>query len=390
MRRAWRACGPLAAVMALGGWGNARAQAPEPALGAAPRLPRWTLALGVQEAWDSLGQTDATVEAGRLATRVNGALTHARAGRRGELSLSGRGSGWLYEGDTAQTRLTHELALAAGTRLGSRLRLSVSEALRSDYTDEDPLLLDEGTVLERVSSRTNSAHAGLTYTLSPRTELTGAVRHEVWRFDSQDLIGRSRLAVLAGVRQLVKRNGSLSFDYLGELRSAAGQDGQTHRLSLGVAHQWRGRTGLSASAGAQRLERLDTGDTHLEPYGSAGVWWRGRAGSADLRYEHGITQSYRSIREQRSDTVVFSLARNLGRRLAASASSSLSSRRALDGGATERTRMQRHGAALVFDTGKGFTLGAEYAYLQGRDEGIALGRERHRVSASLSYGHRWR
>jgi hypothetical protein len=286
--------------------------------------------------------------------------------------------------------VTHELALAAGTRLGTRLRLTVSEALRSDYTDEDPLLLDEGTVLERVSSRTHTAQVGLGYTVSSRSELTGSVRHEVWRFDADDLIDRSRLAALAGMRRLLKRNGSVSLDYLGERRSAAGRDGQTHRLSVGATHQWRGRTGLSASAGAQRVQRLDTGEMHLEPYGSAGLWWRGRAGSAALRYEHGMTQSYRSVREQRSDTVVFTLARSLGRRLAASASSSLSSRRALDGEVAEHTRMQRHGAALAFDTGRGFTLGAEYAYLQGRDGGAREERRRHRVSASVSYGHRWR
>src|SRR5688572_20999946 len=126
------------------------------------RPPRWALALGVQEAWDTRGLTDALEGPGQLATRFNGAPAHARS-----------------------------------------LRLSVSDVLRSDYTDEDPLLLDEGTVLRRVSSRTNSAHAGLSYALSARTELSGSVRHDVWRFDSEEFIGRSRLGMLAGIRRQV-------------------------------------------------------------------------------------------------------------------------------------------------------------------------------------------
>jgi hypothetical protein len=103
-----------------------------------------------------------------------------------------------------------------------------------------------------------------------------------------------------------------------------------------------------------------------------------------------MSQSYHSIREQRSDTMILSLSRNLGRRLAASASSSVSWRRALDNDVTEHTLMQRHGAALMFDTGGGFTLGADYSYRQGGDEGVDVEPGRHRVSASLSYGHRWR
>jgi hypothetical protein len=387
VRHGWRERAAFSVLIAVTGHAEARAQAPTAAL---PRPPRWVLGIGVQEAWDSRGLTDAIAGAGRLATRLNGSLTHARSGRRGELTIGGRGSGWLYQGGSQRARLTHDLSVAAGTRLGSRLRLSVSEVLRSDYTDEDPLLLDEGTVLRRVSSRTNSAQAGLSYTLSARSELSGSVRHEVWRFDSDDLIGRSRLGVLAGIRRQVKRSGGLVLDYLGELRTAEGQNGQAHRLSLGWYHAWRGRTGVSASAGAQRLERLDTASSHLEPYGAAGAWWRGRAGSAALRYEHGMAQSYRSIREQRSDTVALSLSRSLGRRLSTSLASTWSLRQALEGTGREDSRMQRHSAAVAFDTGKGLSLGVEYAYLDGTDEIVESRRQRHRVAASLSYGHRWR
>jgi hypothetical protein len=359
-----------------------------PAPAAVDQPPRWSFTLGVEEDWDSRPQLGA-VGSGRFATQLSADLAHTRRGRRGTLTLGAWGSGWLYEGGE-EVQLTYQGSLSGGLRVGPRLWLTAQEAFRTDYTDEDPSLLEEGTVLPRVVMRTNNAQAGLSFALSKRTELTASVRHEMTDFDTPLLIGRSSLGVQGGLYRQVTRSGRAWLDYLGELRTASGETGGSHRAAVGWQQGREGRSGGSAAVGAQLLERLDTGQTHVEPYGSAGVWWRGRAGSLTLRYEHGVTLSYRVLSEQASDMASLSASRSLGGGVNASVYTSYSIRQNLNEAGAEDTHMQRYGAALGFDGGKGLTASVDYSYYRYAEDEVGPRQGRHRVGASLQYGRRWR
>jgi opacity protein-like surface antigen len=376
-----------AVLLALVSAPVAFAQTPSGTATAQTQAPRWALSLGAQETWDNWVRLDEP--SGRLATRLTAELEHTRRGRRGALTLGGWGSGWFYQG-AGGSELTYEGSLSGDFRFGSRLRMSVAEAYRTDYTDEDPLFLAEGTVLPRVVSHTNNAQLDLTFALSPRTQISGGIRQELVNFDTEALVGRSNVGVVGDFRRQVTRTGSAVLEYFGEMRSAEGQWGQSHRASIGWEQARTGRAGGHAALGAMRLTRLDTGEAHVEPYGSASAWLRGRAGMLTLRYEHGVALSYTSVREQRTDMASLAATRSLGRHFSASLFSSYSVRQDLGDTEAEDFHMQRYGAGLAFDGGKGLTVGVDYSYYRYAENEAGPARGRHRVSAALQYGRRWR
>jgi hypothetical protein len=284
--------------------------------------------------------------------------------------------------------LTYDGALEGTHRLGRRTMLTVVDTAYVSYTDEAPLLLDEGTILPRVLSRTNRAQIGLAFERWRRTGISVALRHEIWDFEREAFVGRSTLSGLVSARRQLTRGHGLGLSYLGQARWAAGRFAEGHRLSLGWDGALHASFRADAAVGIQELNRLD-GGSHFEPYTSAGFQWGGDPSSLGVRYEHGVALSYTSTIEERRDTGIVSGRLRLTRRLSLGLSSTYSLRQDLDRSSTRR-RLQRHAAGLGFDLGAGLALALNYSYRLQTEEGPDPRRDRHRLGVSVSYGHRWR
>jgi hypothetical protein len=274
-------------------------------------------------------------------------------------------------------------------QLGSRLRLSVSDNVHADYSDESPLLGGEGTVLPLVLTRENSARAELAYRWSTRTALTSALRHDVVGFDSESLVDRSTASLETRLRRQLGRSQTVTLDHDFQLRAAGGRRGASHRFSGGWTGTRQARHTLSLQLGVERQELLAGTGTRTRPYGAAAATARGRRSALSLRYEHGLTPSYESLDDRAADTVAVACSSTLWRRLAADVSTSYSLRRAAQEG-LETDHMLRLGTGLSLGFRSGAELSSRYTFQSRRRTAAEPLLSRHRVELSVAFARLWR
>ena len=353
-------------------------------------VPRWTLRVSAQESWDSAARAVGSQPDVHYLGRLRLGIAHGRGGRRAQLLVSGQAATTFAQQELSVDRFAYDASVQGTVQLGPRLRLSVSDNLHADYSDESPLLGSEGTVLPLVLTRENTARAELVYRWSARTSLTSALRHDLVGFDSGTLIDRSSGSLTTRVRRLVGRSQGLTLDHVFSVRAAAGRRAPSHRLSGGWEGTRHARQTLALELGVERQELLSGTGSRTRPYGAVAATARGRRGALSLSYEHRLTPSYESLDDRAADTVALGGSATLWRRLAANVSTSYSLRRAAAAG-LGADHMLRAGAGLSLGFRSGAELSSRYSFHSRRR---ALGPEprlsRHRVELSVAFARLWR
>jgi hypothetical protein len=351
-------------------------------------VPRWTLRVSAQESWDSEPRAVGTLPGVHYLGRLRLGVSHGRGGRRAQLLVSGQAATTFAQQEFSVDRFAYDGSAQGAVQLGARLRLSVSDNVHADYSDESPLLGGEGTVLPLVLTRENTARAELAYRWSARTSLTTALRHDLVGFDSDALIDRSSGSLTTRLQRQVGRAQGLTLDHVFQVRSAAGRRAQSHRLSGGWNGTRHARQTLSLELGLERQELLSGTGTRTRPYGAVAATARGTRGAVSLSYEHGLTPSYESLDDRAADTVALAASSILWRRLAANVSTSYSLRGAAAAD-LPTDHMLRAGAGLSLGFRSGAELSSRYSFHSRRRTAAEPGVKRHRVELSVAFARLW-
>ena len=352
-------------------------------------VPRWTLRVSAQESWDSAARAVGSLPAVHYLGRLRLGVAHGRGGRRAQLHFSGQAATTFAQEEFSVDRFAYDGTVQGAVQLGSRLRLSASDSVHADYSDESPLLGGEGTVLPLVLTRENTARAELAWRWSARTSLATALRHDLVGFDSDSLIDRRSGSLTTRWRRQAGRSQELTLDHVFQVRMAAGRRAPSHRLSAGWEGTRHARQTLSLRAGVERQQPLSGTGTRTRPYGAVAATVRGARSALSLSYEHALTPSYESLDDRAADTVALAGSSTLWRRLAANVSTSYSRRGTGEDGLSA-DHMLRAGAGLSLAFRSGAEVSSRYTFQSRRRTlGLEPRLSRHRVELAVAFARLW-
>jgi len=350
----------------------------------------WTGNVAAQGSWNS-NPRSATLGQDGYVESLGVGLGYTLNSPRSQVEFAAQGLGLLHQGTGRTDRFNYTGMLNVSRQATPRLALQFSEAVVSTYSQHSPFLAADGLVYGLVLYRTNHLSGGMTYRLTPRTNLSVTARHDWVRFDSSaNLVGGWQFTTGASLGRQMTAVDSLSLSYSfrhSRYQSGSRRNTDTHTLMTGWTRRLSERFALSASAGASQVNFVGF-NSRYGLVAKAALSAQLRTGSVSLRYEHGTSQAYGFGRDRLFDVVGLAHSRSLGRRLSATVSGVYGRSRDLFD-PTWGYDTQNYSLGLQYAAGRQWTLGAGYGWIY-RDYVSVVPRSSHIVNASCSYGWQWR
>jgi hypothetical protein len=157
--------------------------------GAPPDKP-WSLTAGALETYDdNPGLTTQATQS--FGTALQGGLSRDWRLQRGDIKLSGNANQIFYSETPALNNFGFLVGATASYRITRRLSWNAGDGASSSYAQDSTVLTEAGVVLPRVVTHTNTASTGLSYALSPTTQIGGSAALQNVTFDSSELAGAS-------------------------------------------------------------------------------------------------------------------------------------------------------------------------------------------------------
>jgi hypothetical protein len=189
---------------------------------------------------------------------LNGALTRSIKNSRGDVSLSARTHGYVYNEQTQYNSLNGDIRLNGQQRLGRTTTGRLDLSLASDQSFNSSILIDQGVLLPATRVLTYSGAAELAVQTSERTTLRANFLADRSDFpDSAGLQASTRLRMSADLNRRVGQRDSLALVYSAEMAGAAApaQDASapslwSHYLSSQWSHQFSSRSAILLEAGS--------------------------------------------------------------------------------------------------------------------------------------------
>jgi hypothetical protein len=189
-----------------------------------------------------------------------GLARHFRSPR-GEVTLRGRSTGYLYDSLDQFNRVEAAASLEGDWRLSPRTRASLIARFGYNHSDSSRVLDDQGVFLPLVRTYTYSAAAGIAQQLGRRSTLRLEARALRVDFDSDSFVNGDSLRVSAGLDRRLGSRDTLGLVYSIE-RARGRRDIDTHFGSLRWTRSWRstalllqGGASFTDQAAAAELER---------------------------------------------------------------------------------------------------------------------------------------
>jgi hypothetical protein len=250
----------------------------------------WSLSAGVNESYeDNVQLTDGG--SGALGSAIHGALARDWAlGRgRGNFRLSGDASQTFYRDEPNLNQFSYGGNLAVSYAITRRLAWTLGDSVSQGYAQDATVLTDQGVVLPKVLTRTNSASTQFAYELSPRSQMQFGLAAQQVSFTTSDFVGGSAYST------------RLSYSHQVGMAQRIGLAGDYQQsTTLGTTE-----TNLSVQGTWQRPIGRDAGLT-----ASAGVRPYTVSGSTGYRFAPTVTAGL-STHVRQTDTVAVSYARTI-------------------------------------------------------------------------------
>jgi len=350
----------------------------------------WNGNVGLQGSWDS-NPRSSTLGQQSYVESLGVGLGYTLNRPRSHVEFAARGMGLLNQGTARTGHFNYTGMLNVSRQATPRLALQFSEAVVSTYSQGAPFLAADGLLYPLVLSRTNNLSSGMTYQLTPRTNLSVTARHDWVGFDSSaSLLGGWQLTTGASLGRQITAVDSLSLSYSfrhSRVQGGTNRNTDTHTLMTGWTRRLSERFAVSASAGASQVNLVGF-DPRYGIVANAALTAQLRTGSVSLRYGHGMGQAYGFGRDRIFDLVGLAHSRSLGRNFSATVSGVYGRSRDLFD-PTFGYDTQSYSLGLQYVAGRQWTLGAGYRWLY-LDQVVVAPSSSHIVSASLSYGWQWR
>ena len=228
--------------------------APVAALYADTRIRPWEYGLALGAGWQDNVEFASDAAAGDYTGVLLAGLSRFFRGPRGRLTITGVGTGQVYQ-TLDQFNRANALADINGlSRLSTRTRISMSAGFAYSHSVSSRILGDQGVLLPLVRTKSYRAAVGLTRQLGRRSTLRLGARGLRVEFDSDDLVNGDSLRLFAGLGRRFGRRDALSLAYSIE-RARGRSDIDTQFGSLQWTHNWR-RTALLLEGGASYTEQV--------------------------------------------------------------------------------------------------------------------------------------
>jgi hypothetical protein len=381
----------LLALAATPATAQDRAVVQDPGLVKVPNaisLP-WAFSLAYAHGFDDNPRFESPAVGAGWTGRVFGGLTHRRLRPRSEITLDGRGSGYVLRDPALGDRVTYSASGTGSFDLDPRLHATLAESWQNNYADEATALALQGVLLRTILARSNFADGTLAYRVAERTTLTAEARHETVGFHpAGTLFGYTRLTGTLGATRRLTAHDAVSVTAAFQQRSARGRQGRGVAAGGGWERGFGARVSARLTAGLQRFDTLATGARRTQPYATALVEGRYRHRLFTADYSHTLTPGYEDGRDRILDLVSLAGVDNFGPRLAVFASVSGGRRRDLDPTGL-RTLMLRTSAGLSVRIARRLEARLTHTYERNRDREPLVVRTRQRADVSLGYRREW-
>jgi hypothetical protein len=197
----------------------------------------WSMTVGLNETYEDNVQLTAE-GTGSLGSAIHGGLarTWALDRGRGDIRASGDATQIFYRETPNLNQLTYGANVGVAYALTRRLQWTLGDSLTQGYAQDAKVLTDQGVVLPKVVTRTNSASTQFAYALSPASQMQWGVSSQRASFETSALTDSSQFFT------------RLSYSH---------QIGRAQRIGI-----------------AQDFQRSITGDTTETNFATQGTWQR--------------------------------------------------------------------------------------------------------------------
>jgi hypothetical protein len=254
----------------------------------------WTFSTGVSGNYDSnVLFVPGPDPASDISTRLQVALARHWTLRRGTLRLGGDLSHPFYQNESSLSTLMYNFSGGISYSLTRRLVLDASTTLSSSLAQDATVITDTGVVLPAVIVRTGSTAAALTYSLSPRTELSWTLSHTGVGFESTIFRGGSTASTGVSLTRQLNRTHSLgvSGSYQRNFQDGGSANVQTY---LGIWQATMGRQWTVFASGGLRPYTIPEEEGYrISPAATVGIRRLIREGQTiGVSYDYTIEQAF--------------------------------------------------------------------------------------------------
>ena len=312
-KRHHRTAAFLAVMMALVVTGIAEAQetpsaAPIPQVETKP----WSMHVGVSGSYEDNGE----LQEKAFGAGFGAGVSRSWASTRSTMSLAADASQSSYPNATGLDTLAYSVGVGASYSATRRLVFSFSDAVASGRGQDSQLLTGSGLVYAQTIVRTNYFSGGLTYDLSPRTQITTSLGGSIIHFGSDSIQGASTLTPRIAVTRQLTRTQTVGVTY-GTTLSSAVTAGDVQGLLATWQAKFGPRISVSASGGVRPYKLPGQGQQY-SPGGGVGFSARlGRTGAVSANYERAVETAYGLTGTHLSHRFGASYGAPVGRRLSA-------------------------------------------------------------------------
>jgi hypothetical protein len=356
---------------------------------------QWSATLAMIESYeDNVDFSPATQGNSDTGSRFLAGLARDWISARADVNVNGTVSQQLYRNASDLNALFYGVGGGASYAVTRRLSWRLADTLTSNYAQNTAVLVDTGIVLPKILTRSNVGSSTLSYSASPRTQLSWAVSQQNIWFDSSSVPngsafdnGSTFASRVSFSRQLT-RSQSLGIQQGYQRLVTAGTVANDLEL-LGTWQRPIGKdSGLVIAGGVQSYSLPGQGGYRSSPAGSITLNTHvRRSDTLTFSYRRALEQAYGLGRAQVSDVVGGSYGMTVSRRLSASVNGTYGNG-TYPQDPTQRLIGRAAGASISYFLGRGLNVVGGYNIFASQD-GPNPSTTSHRALVSLTYGKTW-
>ena len=278
----------------------------------AVRLPDWMVTFRLRETWEENPRFEAGgSEEDTFIDNAAVSLSRTFRGARGELTLSGSGTGTRYHYDSELNRIGWDAGLSASQRFGPRTTFLLSERVVSAYNRDAALVSSAGVLLPLARTLTSYGAAELSRQTSARTSVAANVRYDRVNFPEEEFPDGAELALGARFTTRISAADAIDLVYVHQRNTLGSETQPGHSVHAA----WNGSRGtrfvFGLAAGATYLPATDGTENEVAPFFLVDGTVRGRQGALSARYSRSVSQAFGLGRVRDGQLVSVALSRAL-------------------------------------------------------------------------------